>query len=84
MCGVDARDGWIRDPSDLFHCPQCSLKDLAVEGIAIPKPGSNTAAQDALYRGSIEGGRDDGWKTSFPRPALLPHLLPVPLFLYQS
>ncbi|KAK3524765.1 hypothetical protein QTP86_002927 [Hemibagrus guttatus] len=54
-CGVHVRDGGERDSNDLFSCPHYSLR-LAIRDGAIPKPGSDTAAQDALD-GREMGGR---------------------------
>ena len=59
-CGVNVRDGGKRDSDDLFSCPHYSLKGPAVRSGANPKPSSNTAAQDALYSASVEGGKDSG------------------------
>ncbi|KAK3525117.1 hypothetical protein QTP86_016488 [Hemibagrus guttatus] len=57
-CGVHVRDGGGRDSNDFFSCPHYSLQGLAIRDGAIPKPGSEAAAQDAL----------DGREMGFPQP----------------
>ncbi|KAK1803163.1 hypothetical protein P4O66_021690 [Electrophorus voltai] len=57
-CYVDVHDGGKRDPNDLLSCSHYCLEGLAVKGAAVPKPGNDAAAQDALYSTSIEGSED--------------------------
>ncbi|KAK3535966.1 hypothetical protein QTP70_022859 [Hemibagrus guttatus] len=42
---------------------------LAIRHGAIPEPGSDAAAQDALDGPSVEGGQDKRWKMSLPQPS---------------
>ncbi|KAI4894998.1 hypothetical protein NFI96_032189 [Prochilodus magdalenae] len=57
-CGVNVHDGGKRDTADLLSCPHYSLQGLAIRCGAVPKPGSDAAAQDALDGSSVEGGED--------------------------
>lgn len=43
-----------RDSSDLLGCPHCLIQDLVIQDGAIFKPDSDTAAQDAFDRPSVE------------------------------
>ncbi|KAI4880171.1 hypothetical protein NFI96_015534, partial [Prochilodus magdalenae] len=52
-CGVNVRDGGERDTDDLSR-PHYSLQGLAIRYSAVPKPGSDAAAQDALDGSSVE------------------------------
>ena len=63
-CGVNVHDGGERDADDLFSRPRYLLEGLALGDGAIPKPGWNAAAEDALYGASVEGGKDGGWEMS--------------------
>ncbi|KAK3510992.1 hypothetical protein QTP70_027843, partial [Hemibagrus guttatus] len=42
---------------------------LAIRDGAIPEPGSDAAAQDALDGPSVEVGQDERWKMSLPQPS---------------
>ncbi|KAI4876133.1 hypothetical protein NFI96_006951 [Prochilodus magdalenae] len=57
-CGVNVCGGGKRDTDDLLSCPHYSLQGLAIRCGAVPKPGSDAAAQDALDGSSVEGGED--------------------------
>ncbi|KAK3542575.1 hypothetical protein QTP86_030520 [Hemibagrus guttatus] len=45
---------------DLYSCPHYPLQGLAIQDGAIPKPGSDAAAQDTLDGPSVEHGQDGG------------------------
>ena len=62
-CGVNVRDRGKKNPDDLFSCPHYSLEGLAVGGGVIPKPGINTAGNDALSIVCLERGKDGDRKS---------------------
>ncbi|KAI4898649.1 hypothetical protein NFI96_026010, partial [Prochilodus magdalenae] len=68
-CGVNVRDGGERDTNDLLSHAHYSLQGLAIDCGAVPKPGSDAAAQDALDGSSVEGGEDGRWEMCLPQPA---------------
>ncbi|KAI4890330.1 hypothetical protein NFI96_018353, partial [Prochilodus magdalenae] len=68
-CGVNVRDGEERDTDDLLSCPHYPLQGLAIRCGAVPKPGSDAAAQDALDGSSVEGGEDGRWEMCLPQPS---------------
>ncbi|KAK3525952.1 hypothetical protein QTP70_011394 [Hemibagrus guttatus] len=53
--GVNVHERGKRDSNDL-SCPHYLLQGLAIRDNAIPKPGSDAAAQDALDGPSVEHG----------------------------
>ncbi|KAK3564778.1 hypothetical protein QTP86_026407 [Hemibagrus guttatus] len=44
-------------------------RGLVIRHGAIPEPGSDAAAQDALDGPSVEGGQNERWKMSLPQPS---------------
>ncbi|KAK3566848.1 hypothetical protein QTP86_004547 [Hemibagrus guttatus] len=68
-CGVNVHNRGKRDSDDLLSCPHYPLQGLAIRDDAIPEPGSDAAAQDALDGPSVEGGQDGRWKMSLPQPS---------------
>ncbi|KAI4889916.1 hypothetical protein NFI96_015491 [Prochilodus magdalenae] len=63
-CGVNVHDGGKRDTDDLLSRPHYPLQGLAIRCGAVPKPGSDAAAQDALDGSSVEGATlADGYTT---------------------
>ncbi|KAI4890379.1 hypothetical protein NFI96_029125, partial [Prochilodus magdalenae] len=68
-CGVNVRDGGERDTDDLLSCPHYPLQGLVIRCDAVPKPGSDAAAQDALDGSSVECGEDGRWEMCLPQPS---------------
>ncbi|KAK3556306.1 hypothetical protein QTP70_007130 [Hemibagrus guttatus] len=66
-CGVHFRDRGERESNDLLSCPHYPLEGLAIRDGAIPKPGSDAAAQDALDGPSVEHGLPPPILTMFYR-----------------
>ncbi|KAI4904369.1 hypothetical protein NFI96_007938, partial [Prochilodus magdalenae] len=62
-------DGGERDTDDLLSRPHYPLQGLAIRCGAVPKPGSDAAAQDALDGSSVEGGEDGRWEMCLPQPS---------------
>ncbi|KAK3519516.1 hypothetical protein QTP70_033414 [Hemibagrus guttatus] len=50
-------------------CVGPNATGLAIRDGAIPEPGSDAAAQDALDGPTVEGGQDERWKMSLPQPS---------------
>ncbi|KAI4886561.1 hypothetical protein NFI96_005076, partial [Prochilodus magdalenae] len=59
----------MRDTNDLLSRPHYLLQGLAIRCDAVPKPGSDAIAQNALDGSSVEGGEDGRWEMCLPQPS---------------
>ncbi|KAK3514872.1 hypothetical protein QTP70_033803 [Hemibagrus guttatus] len=66
---VETPDCLRKEAVQQSGCEGPNASGLAIRGSAIPKPGRDVAAQDALDGLSVEGGQDERWKMSLPQPS---------------
>ncbi|KAI4874691.1 hypothetical protein NFI96_027315, partial [Prochilodus magdalenae] len=67
--GVKESDGLGKEAVAQSGCEGPDASGLAIRCGAVPKPGSDAAAQDALDGSSVEGGEDGRWEMCLPQPS---------------